>query len=103
VKQPTGRRRYRTFVLVHGAGDSSWHWHLVGPELRRHFPANYKRKVAAVRLGITPDKSVGPFHCVQPPEGTRRPACGLFASSLGLGGESMGADQGKQLLRRRIA
>jgi pimeloyl-ACP methyl ester carboxylesterase len=23
-----------TFVLIHGAGDSSWHWHLVGPELR---------------------------------------------------------------------
>jgi pimeloyl-ACP methyl ester carboxylesterase len=24
-----------TFVLIHGGGDSSWHWHLVEPELRR--------------------------------------------------------------------
>jgi pimeloyl-ACP methyl ester carboxylesterase len=23
-----------TFVLIHGAGDSAWYWHLVGPELR---------------------------------------------------------------------
>jgi pimeloyl-ACP methyl ester carboxylesterase len=23
-----------TFVLIHGAGDSAWHWHLVEPELR---------------------------------------------------------------------
>ena len=23
-----------TFVLIHGAGDSSWYWHLVEPELR---------------------------------------------------------------------
>lgn len=23
-----------TFVLIHGAADSSWHWHLVAPELR---------------------------------------------------------------------
>ena len=23
-----------TFVLIHGAGDSAWFWHLVGPELR---------------------------------------------------------------------
>lgn len=23
-----------TFVLIHGAGDSGWHWHLVEPELR---------------------------------------------------------------------
>jgi pimeloyl-ACP methyl ester carboxylesterase len=23
-----------TFVLIHGAGDDSWHWHLVVPELR---------------------------------------------------------------------
>jgi pimeloyl-ACP methyl ester carboxylesterase len=24
-----------TFVLIHGAGDSSWYWHLVADELRR--------------------------------------------------------------------
>lgn len=24
-----------TFALIHGAGDSSWHWHLVEPELRK--------------------------------------------------------------------
>jgi pimeloyl-ACP methyl ester carboxylesterase len=24
-----------TFVLIHGAGDSAWYWHLVEPELRR--------------------------------------------------------------------
>ena len=23
-----------TTVLIHGAGDSAWHWHLVEPELR---------------------------------------------------------------------
>ena len=23
-----------TFVLIHGAGDSAWHWHLVEPQLR---------------------------------------------------------------------
>jgi pimeloyl-ACP methyl ester carboxylesterase len=25
-----------TFVLIHGAGDVGWYWHLVEPELRRH-------------------------------------------------------------------
>lgn len=25
----------RTFVLIHGAGDSAWYWHLVEPELRK--------------------------------------------------------------------
>jgi pimeloyl-ACP methyl ester carboxylesterase len=25
-----------TFVLIHGAGDVGWYWHLVKPELRRH-------------------------------------------------------------------
>jgi pimeloyl-ACP methyl ester carboxylesterase len=25
-----------TFVLIHGAGDSGWYWHLVEPELRAH-------------------------------------------------------------------
>jgi pimeloyl-ACP methyl ester carboxylesterase len=24
-----------TYVLIHGAGDSAWYWHLVEPELRR--------------------------------------------------------------------
>jgi len=24
----------RTFVLIHGAGDSAWYWHLLEPELR---------------------------------------------------------------------
>ena len=24
-----------TFVLIHGAGDSVWYWHLVEPELRK--------------------------------------------------------------------
>jgi pimeloyl-ACP methyl ester carboxylesterase len=24
-----------TFVLIHGAGDSAWYWHLVEPELRK--------------------------------------------------------------------
>ena len=37
---PAGRRfdkrrlTVATFVLIHGAGDSSWYWHLVEPELR---------------------------------------------------------------------
>src|SRR5215208_3120343 len=26
--------RVATFVLIHGAGDVGWYWHLVGPELR---------------------------------------------------------------------
>jgi pimeloyl-ACP methyl ester carboxylesterase len=25
----------RTFVLIHGGGDSAWYWHLVEPELRK--------------------------------------------------------------------
>jgi pimeloyl-ACP methyl ester carboxylesterase len=25
-----------TFVLIHGAGDSGWYWHLLEPELRAH-------------------------------------------------------------------
>ncbi len=25
----------RTFMLIHGAGDSTWYWHLVEPELRK--------------------------------------------------------------------
>jgi pimeloyl-ACP methyl ester carboxylesterase len=25
----------KTFVLIHGAGDSAWYWHLVEPELRK--------------------------------------------------------------------
>jgi pimeloyl-ACP methyl ester carboxylesterase len=25
-----------TFVLIHGAGDTAWFWHLVDPELRQH-------------------------------------------------------------------
>ena len=29
-----GERQSRTFVLIHGAGDTSWYWHLVVPELR---------------------------------------------------------------------
>jgi pimeloyl-ACP methyl ester carboxylesterase len=27
--------RLATFVLIHGAADSAWYWHLVDPELRR--------------------------------------------------------------------
>ncbi|WP_236718283.1 alpha/beta hydrolase [Actinoplanes sp. TFC3] len=25
-----------TFALIHGAGDSSWYWHLVAAELQSH-------------------------------------------------------------------
>ena len=25
-----------TYVLIHGGGDSAWHWHLLAPELERH-------------------------------------------------------------------
>ena len=25
-----------TFVLIHGAGDTGWYWHLVDAELRSH-------------------------------------------------------------------
>jgi pimeloyl-ACP methyl ester carboxylesterase len=35
-ERPRGivKRSMATFVLIHGAGDSGWYWHLVTPELR---------------------------------------------------------------------
>ena len=80
-----------TFVLIHGAGDVGWYWHLVEAELRarghhsispdlpcddvsaglpeyadrddRLFPLGFLRRVARNRLGITPDEIDG-GHCV---------------------------------------
>ena len=41
-----------TFVLIHGAGDSAWYWHLVAPELR-----NGGHDVVAVDLPCDDDSA----------------------------------------------
>jgi hypothetical protein len=59
-----------TFVLIHGAGDVGWYWHLVEAELqaRGHRTVNrpaalpppaFLRRVAQERLGLTPDEIDG--------------------------------------------
>jgi alpha-beta hydrolase superfamily lysophospholipase len=68
-----------TYVLIHGAGDVGWYWHLVQAELRGHghdvvvmdlpvdddsaglsayadVPAAWVRRVVRDRLGITSDE-----------------------------------------------
>ena len=70
-----------TYVLIHGAADSGWFWHLLEAELRRRghdvvapdlpcglclhrfFPAPFMRRVARDRLGVATDEIDG-SHCV---------------------------------------
>jgi pimeloyl-ACP methyl ester carboxylesterase len=70
-----------TYVLLHGAADSAWYWHLLEAELRTRghdvvapdlpsdddgagiSPPEFLRRVVRERLGITPDEMDG-SHCV---------------------------------------
>ena len=60
-----------TFVLLHGAGDAGWYWHLTEAQLRARghqtiapdLPCDIMRRLARERLGAVPDEVPG-CHCV---------------------------------------
>jgi hypothetical protein len=65
--RPTSRRRpargrltMATFVLIHGAGDSGWYWHLVEAELRRRGHDVVAPDLAAEALRRGRDQSATP-------------------------------------------
>ena len=116
-----------TFVLIHGAGDSGWYWHLVASELRSNghdavtpdLPADddtarlddYADAVVAA-VGDRTEVVVvghrgGPLCCAQPSDGAGghpaavRPALNINAQGATSGARTAGSDPPDQPVSSR--
>ena len=74
-----------TFVLIHGAGDVGWYWHLVEAELRRHGRLEIRGKLTDVR------KAYAECHVVVCPS-VRESFCRVAAEAMLNGLPVVGTD-----------